>query len=219
MIQLDHKSPWKSIPTRKINQLGLNFVGVRQSLAMTSAARTIVSETISAGTLPDPAVAVIDAATWRPGIWHISQNLTDREGEINRHNAARKPLSLLENNPRLLERLRNQMWGEDTFVVRKDGVFGILFEIEFMPQESEDDNRLRPHHEVVDELVTGLNLMMPEFPGVQFAVPNSAVIWSDRPAVWAFVADGLLDDQYREWLGEALVDLLSERRFSRHRAS
>lgn len=63
-------------------------------------------------------------------LWHISTNLTDRWGDLNYHNAENKPLEPLEADNDLLERLRSQMWDEETFIVRKDGQFGILFEVD-----------------------------------------------------------------------------------------
>lgn len=70
----------------------------------------------------NPAIQVREAGNngeW--STWHISQNLTDRWGGFNYHNAAAKPLEPLEDSPELLERLRSQMWDEITFVTRKDG--------------------------------------------------------------------------------------------------
>lgn len=74
----------------------------------------------------DPPVQVRivdDPEAW--SIWHISQNLTDRWGEINDTDAGNKPLEALTSTPGLLERLRAQLWGDICFVVRKDGKFGI----------------------------------------------------------------------------------------------
>ena len=45
------------------------------------------------------------------------------------------------------------------------------------------------------------------FPGVLFAVPDESQVINDRPAAWAFVADGLLTAEQREELGKALLDL------------
>lgn len=61
--------------------------------------------------------------------WPISVNLTDRWGDINWHDGENKPLAALVEDPALLERLRAQMWDECTFITRKDGKFGLLFEV------------------------------------------------------------------------------------------
>ncbi len=139
--------------------------------------------------------------------WFISQNLTDRWGEINYHNSENKPLEALEENESLLARLRAQMWGEETFIVRKDGQYGILFEAEYTSIESEDDQSLKPHQQVVDALLHGMEKLVDQFTGVLFAVPDAGQIINDRPAAWAFVADGLLDEDQRNTLGHALVSL------------
>ena len=165
----------------------------------------------------DPAIQVREAGNngeW--STWHISQNLTDRWGGFNYHNAAAKPLEPLEDSPELLERLRSQMWDEITFVTRKDGQFGILFEVEFCSRESEegiydmtDDwyKRLPAHSEAVARLLRGLEAIAPQYPGVCFAVPRESEIVEDRPAAWAFVPDGLLTDETRMRLGSLLLEL------------
>ena len=92
--------------------------------------------------VPDPVVKVHPRGKpedWEE--WHISQNLTDRWGDINYHDGDNKPLELLEDDDDLLERLRAQMWDELAFVVRKDGKFGILFESEFCSLESEEHEK------------------------------------------------------------------------------
>jgi hypothetical protein len=166
--------------------------------------------------VPDPEVNVHPLGKpdeWE--IWNISQNLTDRWGDINHHDGENKPLELLEEND-LLERLRAQMWDELTFVVRKDGKFGILFESEFCSLESEkhqkDDSpdwyaTLKPHAEVVKALLERMKPLAERYPGVLFAVPDEAHVVNGRPAAWAFVPDGLLTDEQREELGKALLGL------------
>lgn len=164
----------------------------------------------------DPVVAVrsIDSGDW--GEWAISQNLTDRWGEINSHDAAKKPLRELEADPELLPRLRAQMWDEITFITRKDGQFGVLFEVEYCSIESETKSAqdmgettagMKPHSVVIAALMKGLQQLQPEFPGVSFAIPHESQVVDDRPAAWAFVPDGLLDEQQRMKLGRALLDL------------
>jgi hypothetical protein len=167
--------------------------------------------------VPDPEVNVHPLGKpeeWE--VWNISQNLTDRWGDINYHNADNKPLELLVDDDALFERLCAQMWDELTFIVRKDGKFGILFEAEFFSLESEEHAKdddpdwyatLKPHAEVVKALLDGMQPLAARYPGVQFAVPDKSQVINDRPAAWAFIPDGLLSAEQREELGKALLDL------------
>lgn len=125
-------------------------------------------------------------------------------------------MELLEDDDDLLERLRTQVWDELTFIVRKDGKFGILFESEFYSLESEEHEKdhdpdwyatPKPHAEVVKVLLEGMKPLAERVPGVLFAVPDETHIINDRPATWAFVPDGLLTHEPREELGKALLDL------------
>lgn len=167
--------------------------------------------------VPDPEVKVRTIAKpeeWT--VWEISQNLTDRWGDLNAYNAENKPLELLVDDEELLLRLRDQMWDEITFIVRKDGNFGILFEVEFCSKESEDGEKdddpdwyasLKPHAEVVKALLEGMTPLAVRYPHVQFAVPDESQMVNDRPAAWAFVPDGLLSTEQREELGTAMLSL------------
>ena len=143
--------------------------------------------------------------------WQINTNLTDRWGEINRFDEDNKPLEMLENDT-FLEHLHEQMWAENTFIVRKDGKFGILFEVEYMSRESEapygdPEDRFPPHETVVRRLLTHMAPLAARFPGVSFCVPEESEIINDRPAAWAFVPDGHFSPEQREELGLALYDL------------
>lgn len=174
-------------------------------------------EDLVTGNCIDPVIQVHEVGHPEEWVeWHISQNLTDRWGDINYHNHENKPLDLLEADDSLLSRLRDQMWDELTFVVRKDGKFGILFEVEYCSLESEEHAKdgdaawyatLKPHAEVVKSLLNGMSLLSERFPGVQFAVPHESQVIDDRPAAWAFVEDGLLTEVQRAELGLALRDL------------
>jgi len=113
-----------------------------------------------------------------------------------------------------LTRLRAQMWDETTFIVRKDGLFGILFEVEYCSQESEVDRKeddpewfggLKPHQLVISSVTAALTDLMPSYPGVLFGVPDEEEVVHNRPAAWAFVPDGLLSDEQREALGMSLL--------------
>lgn len=148
------------------------------------------------------------------GKWHIEQNLTDRWGELNDHAVERKPgLALLTLDAGLFERLRTQMWDEITFIVRKDGELGLLFEVEYASIESErgheEDaaNHYRPHAEMVAHLVGKLRALQSIYSQVEFCVPDCAEIVNDRPAVWAFYKLDTLDIRAREALGRALLTL------------
>lgn len=162
------------------------------------------------GTQPDPAITVQENAA-NPDettVWHISQNLTDRWGEINHYESAAKPLKALVERPVLLNGLVNQFWDEICFVARKDGAYGILFEVEYCSIESEaphEDGSLKPHAQVVQALLKGLDKLRTQFPGVPMCVPDKAHMVEERPAVWAFVRDCQLTAEQRESLGRALL--------------
>lgn len=162
--------------------------------------------------MKDPVVKVrpVDSPeTWVE--WQISQNLTDRWGNINFHNAARKPLEPLTSDGALLDYLRSQMWDEMTFVVRKDGQYGILFECEYCSIESEQgmdpDPDLKPHSEMISIISRNGTALAQQYPGVQFSIPDEGEIIEERPALWAFVPDGLLSAEQRQALGMAMLTL------------
>ena len=73
--------------------------------------------------------------------------------------------------------------------------------------DREFDRNLKPHAEVIKAPLAGMKPRADQFPGVLFAVPDEEVIMSDRPAAWAFVADGLLTESRREALGRPLLPL------------
>ena len=148
--------------------------------------------------------------------WKISQNLTDRWGELNYHDAENKPLQPLENDVNLLTKLRAQMWDELTFIVRKDGEFGILFEAQYCSQESEEHEKenapewyatLKPQTTVVKALLKGMQSLAVLYPGVQFAVPEQQEMFNGRPTAWAFFPDGHLTKEQRVALGFAMLAL------------
>lgn len=148
--------------------------------------------------------------------WRISQNLSTRWGDLNGAHPEQKPLELLTSTPGLYERLQEQMFEEDTFIVRKDGLWGILFEREFCCVESEtgladpEDPWFRslPLYDTqVRNLITGMQALANRFPLAQFAVPESVHTYQGRPAAWAFVPDGLLNGEQRQALGVALQAL------------
>jgi len=164
------------------------------------------NEDVKRGIVPpnDPAVKVRQVGGPEGEIdWFISQNLTDRWGDINFHNQENKPLGPLLSDENLLERLRSQMIGEETFIVRKDGQYGVLFEVEFVSIESEDDLTLEPHDVVVSKLMRLMENLKGTFPDVLFAVPDKSQICNERPAVWAFLADGQMDDERRKAFANA----------------
>lgn len=161
--------------------------------------------------------------------WNIEQNLTDRWGSLNDHDARHKPgLTILEldealcHPENLFGRLRAQMWEEDTFIVRKDNKFGVLYEVEYYSAESElpagpkdslttqeaTDTKWKPYAEVKGILLKGLQALQKTFPDVELAVPDKSQIVWERPAVWAFVPlDSRLTQTDRTQLGCALNSL------------
>jgi len=160
----------------------------------------------------DPSIKVIPIGQKDWGAWNITQNLTDRWGDINDHDASNKPLAQLEENPALITRLRDQMWGEITFVTRKDGRYGILFEVEFTSIESDGDTedesfkaRLLAREEVVARIQQYVLPLVTDYPDVQFGIPDFQEIAYGRPAVWSFAPDGSLNQEQRERIGNHLL--------------
>lgn len=142
--------------------------------------------------------------------WSLVDNITDRWGELNEHQPELKCHDELIANPLLLERLRDQMWGELTFLARKDGKWGILFEIEFMSTESDgpsDTLDLRPYDEVTEILTRCAGDIASRYPEVSFAIPDAAYIHRGRPALWAYFDDCALTVMDIEALGSELSGL------------
>src|SRR5690606_15786194 len=91
----------------------------------------------------------------------------------------------------------NVMVGEDSFVVCKDGRYGILIEAEYLSAESDrveqgPESVLKPYKEVVDALHPKLSRLKElrlgdEFSEVEFCIPPASVVYNGRPAAWAFM--------------------------------
>lgn len=164
----------------------------------------------------DPTYVVI-LPSGETSTWNISQNLTDRWGEFNFYNCHEKPLQPLLADSALFGRLLDQMWDEMTFIVRKDGAYGLLFEVEYCTRESEayllsrsatyeqELMKLKPESELRPILVERIAKLAAEFAGVQFCLPPKEEMAEERLGIWAFVADGQLYDEERMKLGVAMV--------------
>ena len=166
----------------------------------------------------DPRVAVSEAGGQRGNTWDISLYVTDRWGGIN---AGKNKVAgtILMKNRALLQRLQQQMFDEITFIVRKDGQFGILFEVEFFSLESEESDKgddpewyaqLWPHAETSHALLSALHRLTRQFPGVYFAKPSEALMVNNRPCAWAFVPADHLTKPETQALGFALLHLLDD---------
>lgn len=162
---------------------------------------------------PEPAVQVT-LSDGTSDVWLITQNLTDRWGEIN-DNADEQVCQQLEASG-LLDTMRALMWDEMTFIVRKNGRFGVLYELEYQSRESETGASgitpdelaaLKPHSDVVAALLSRLQGLQGDYPKVSFCVPDAKEIIHSRPAVWAYVDNDDLTAQQREALGRALLAL------------
>lgn len=66
-------------------------------------------------------------------------------------------------------------------------------------------DQLNPHTEMIKLLDAGICELAGLFPGVEFAIPDEDEIVNGRPAIWAFVKDGMLDAQDRERLGRLIL--------------
>lgn len=145
--------------------------------------------------------------------WNIENNLTDRWGELNDTYWQYKPgVAILTTDTALRDKLLSQMWDEITFVVRKDGKFGLLFEAEFTSQESESDNgdttgTYPPRATVEEFLRKSIAALEKSYPQVQFCIPDPAEIFYERPAIWGFYELDSLTAEQREALGMALLEL------------
>jgi len=186
-------------------------IGVRFLMPGTPAKPDAAIETGYIPNLPDLSISVtaVDGSTVE---WMISPNLTDRWGEINEYAQDRKPLHELLSQAELLERLRAEMTDEVTFIARKDGVYGLLFEVEYESIESDstDDEKrpdLKPHDEVVARLITAMQQNAHRFPSAVMCVPPADEICNDRPAAWAFVPHGAMHEDAREELALFLNSL------------
>lgn len=150
--------------------------------------------------------------------WNIEQNLTTRWGELNDAFYHSKPgLAPLSADLDLRNRCTAQMWDEATFVVRKDGKFGVLYEVEYASFESEasmlaespEDNTYAPHADVVAGLLAAMKELAPRYPNVEFCVPPKEEIAEERPAAWAFVSlDHSLGQEERHRFGLKMLNLL-----------
>lgn len=165
-------------------------------------------------TFPAPAPIAVTLPGGQASQWYIEQNLSTRCGELNDAYRELKPgLMLLTHDTALFDQLCGQMWDETTFVVRKDNAFGLLFEVEFLSQESEahtegeDLSQYRPRADVTTALTTKLQGLAAEYPQVEFCVPDPAEIWFERPAVWGFFKLDSLTEGQREELGMKLISL------------
>lgn len=175
-----------------------------------------MSDTIIKAPLID--VTLLDGTA---GKWLINQNLTDRWGDLNTFDFESKPLDLLEGTPGLLDSLTNQFTQEITFVVRKDGHFGLLFEVEYSSIESESGNgdldpqgedakyiaELKPHREAVAHILKMLQDNAERFPQVELCIPDKQYICNDRPAAWAFMPSGAMTEDQREELAGFLLSI------------
>lgn len=158
-------------------------------------ARDVVDPDVAVATPSEPAFGAV---------WQISQTLTDRNGEIepDRNPSLRTEL---ESTPGLLDRLRGQMFDEITFVSRKGGQYGVLFEVECTSAESDHDQAQASYTEVVQRLLAQAETLGAEFPKVMFAVPNDHETFDGRPAIWGFAPDGALTPEERDRLGNRLL--------------
>lgn len=170
------------------------------------------AESWGEATVPTVKVATLEAPDFST-TWSIETDLTDRWGDLNGAFPQHKPsLRQLTTDDALRERLVGQMWDELTFVTRKDTRWGLLFESEFISVESEEgvmdyEEELRPQTEMNAQIMGFIATAAPRYPGVEFCIPDPEMVVSNRPALWAFVPDGLLDAAKREELGMAILRL------------
>lgn len=126
--------------------------------------------------------------------WAIEQNLSDRWGDLNCVQLDQKPsmMRLMTDAP-LVERLQKVMTGEDSFVVVKDGRFGVLVEIEYCSRESDTHSDTQeevypPYEAQKALLLDSLKGFAKDYPQLEFSVPDASCVYNGRPAVWGFIA-------------------------------
>lgn len=143
--------------------------------------------------------------------WEIDCNLTDRWGQINPVSSSELKHDLWA-DPVLLERLREQMFDEFTFIARKDGTWGVLFELEINTIESEEGQEWEGHYPLKSraererEVMEHIAKLAQQYPAVEFACPHAYAVELERSALWAFVADGVLTREQIDALGNAILD-------------
>lgn len=145
--------------------------------------------------------------------WILEQNLTSRWGDFNEFMFEKKPgLAILQADPVLLGELHSEMRDEITFIGRKDGQFGVYFELEYVSIESEEGNtdegegnNHRPHAAVIAGLLENIAVLQAKYPKVEFCIPDASNICNDRPAIWAFVKLGALSEDELDCLSKSLL--------------
>lgn len=147
--------------------------------------------------------------------WCFENNLTDRWGDFNLAFHETKPslMPLLLDESKL-QALRDCMWSETTFVAAKDGVLGVLYEVEYCSIESDADeeepDELKPYAEVKAALLKGMKRLKAQYPQGEFVVPHEDEVCNGRPAAWAFfkLEDAhALTDKQRDSLSADLYNL------------
>ncbi|MDH2234131.1 hypothetical protein N5K37_29880 [Delftia tsuruhatensis] len=167
--------------------------------------------------LLDPLVLVRESEARGWTKWRISLRLTDRCGLLNTPDPEKRPaFSRLQSDPVLLRSLQAQMPWNVSSIVRKDGVWGILFEVPFATVESETGKvdpqdpwylSLPLQEEKSNQILSAFPKLAYAFPGVLFAVPDREHVELGRTTAWAFVPHGLLDAMQRFDLIGALRQL------------
>lgn len=122
--------------------------------------------------------------------WSIETDLTDRWGDYNTANLNKKSaLPFLALDEPLLNRCRVAMVEEDSFIVCKDGKFGVLVEVEYECQESVPEDNISgalPRTEVVQKVLAGLAAVKARYPQVEVGIPDPSVVYDGRVAAWCY---------------------------------
>lgn len=144
----------------------------------------------------------------REATWRVSHKMTEEDGELHLENREQKPFrALLEVNGLLDEgkyhRLRDQMWEYSSYIVRKDGEFGILYETHFDLSGTDACSNSK-----VEAWLAGvLPKLQSEFPSLELALPSVGDSPNRLTTLWIFVRSGSLNAESRTALGFALDQL------------
>ena len=178
-------------------------------IEMANGIRPGVCQPLASDELAVPVVT----APGQSGVWSILENLTSRDGELNGYRKAHTAAyRWLESDEALLAQCHQMMWDEITFVAQKDGALGMLFEVEYLSQESEEGSdpeapTYEPHAVLVARLAARVQELGSRFPGIAFAVNPGHNTVNGRAVMWAFVPLTVATPALSEELGKEMLDI------------
>jgi len=107
--------------------------------------------------------------------------ITDRWGDATHFNNSEKDLAAAE-------RLLQHMAGEESFIVERGGVYGILIEIEFEHADSDDNVTITD--EELFQIILKQSPALDKYSGVNFWCEVGPHIFNNRLSFRAFIPEG-----------------------------